>query len=72
MVVALALAAAASVVAEAETFLFLVTSSSAGKLMREKTLAFCLRSAPVAAADGALEEVLFTGSDDIRDEDSDW
>ncbi|QHO23456.1 uncharacterized protein DS421_12g363710 [Arachis hypogaea] len=34
----------------------LVISSSAGKLMRQKTLAFCLRSA--AADDGAVEEVL--------------
>lgn len=59
------------------TFLFLEPpSSSKGKLIREKTLAFCFRSAAAAAAAAAdavgcaaFDDDLVTGSDDFLDED---
>ena len=51
---------------EVLVFLFLLTSSLSGKLIREKTLDLCLRSAAAAAV-----EVLDIGSVDGLDDDPD-
>jgi hypothetical protein len=68
---ALAVAVDDSVAEVALIFLFLAAaSSSEGKLIREKTLAFCLRSAAAAASARAALIVDFdTGSDDFLDVD---
>jgi hypothetical protein len=68
----LAVAVDDSVAEVALIFLFLAAaSSSEGKLIREKTLAFCLRSAAAAAASAcaALIVDFVTGSDDFLEVD---